>query len=280
MNKSFFILIFSAVFIISCEKPLTMEDLIKSYGDSGDSGNSGDSGDTIIKNVGEMVSIPAGYFWMGCNDEIDSECKESEKPYHKVTLSTYKIDKYEVTVEQYKECVDAGVCEKRKDQLCNFGVSGKENHPINCVSWVDAKTYCEWAGKRLPTEAEWEKAARGTDGRIYPWGNESASCEYSVISGCGTGETMEVGSKPSGASPYGVFDMSGNVREWCSDYYQDDYYENSPSENPKGPKSGYDRVIRGGSYNDYWVHIFSVTYRLYDMPDFWDSSYMGFRCAK
>ncbi len=135
-----------------------------------------------------MVLIQAGDFWMGCNPKVDSECADDEKPGRKVYLDEYFIDKTEVTVEQYGRCVQEGRCKKPDaDKYSNFGKSGRGKHPVNEVNWNDAKSYCEWADKRLPTEAEWEKAARGTDGRKYPWGNQKASCEYAVMKDGGGG---------------------------------------------------------------------------------------------
>jgi formylglycine-generating enzyme required for sulfatase activity len=174
-----------------------------------------------------MVRVPAGGFYYGCNESVDGECYDDEKPGRRITLREFKIDKTEVTVSAYEACVLAGACrEPGSDGPCNWGKSGREAHPINCVNWYQARAYCAWAGKRLPTEQEWEKAARGTDGRIYPWGNERASCAHAVMddgsgNGCGRGNlTWPVGSKPSGASPYGALDMAGNVWEWTSSWFE------------------------------------------------------------
>lgn len=177
-----------------------------------------------------MVHIPGSDFWYGCNDE---KCKEDEIPYHKKHVGEFYINKYEVTVEQYKKCVKKGICQdvskyRRGGEfynLCHMNIKEYYQHPRNCVSWFDAETYCKWKGKFLPTEAQWEKAARGTDGRKKPWGNEEATCEYTVMRdkvnggsstevGCGKGESWPVGSKPLDESPYGVMDMVGNVSEW------------------------------------------------------------------
>jgi formylglycine-generating enzyme required for sulfatase activity len=203
---------------------------------------------------GDMVLIPAGSFWMGCNTAVDSNCSSDESPYHQVTLSAYYMDKTEVTVTAYGECVTAGACTAPSTyySYCNWNVTGKEDHPVNCITWFQSEAYCAWAGKRLPTEAEWEKAARGTDGRKYPWGNETATCDYAVMyeggNGCGTESTMPVCSKsPAGDSPYGLCDMSGNVWEWVSDWYDSSYYSSSPGTDPVGPASGSLRVFRGGS---------------------------------
>ncbi|MDD5222656.1 MAG: SUMF1/EgtB/PvdO family nonheme iron enzyme [bacterium] len=201
---------------------------------------------------GPMLYIPAGEFLMGCNAAVDNQCKSDEKPYHLVNLSAYYIDKYDVTVDDYAKCVKEKQC-KIPDtfQYCNWGKPDRGKYPINCAEWNHAQAYCQWAGKRLPTEAEWEKAARGTDGRKYPWGNQAASCEYAVMSaggdGCSKDQTWPVGSKPSGASPYGVIDMAGNVWNWVQDWYEKDYSKSLP-QNPTGPSSGASRVARGGSW--------------------------------
>ena len=250
-----------------------------------------------------MVEIPAGSFMMGCS-ESDSDCDYcdyDEYPYHEVTLSAYSIDKYEVTVGDYQKCVDTGNCNNENenepqyttntdDSDCNLGASGKDNHPMNCVSWYGAKAYCEWVGKRLPTEAEWEKAARGTNGSTYPWGYYLATCDYAVMfdsytdgEGCRTGGTWEVGSKPKGISPFGAYDMAGNVWEWCSDWYDNDYYETSSAENPTGPETGIYRISRGGSWNagdsHYSYRYMRASIRYGILPDFLIND-QGFRCAK
>ena len=210
-----------------------------------------------------MVHVPAGEFLMGSKDDPDAD--DDEHPQHTVYVSEFWIDKTEVTNAQYRKCVEAGTC--RVPTTCDWGEptysdSSKADHPVVCVSWEDAKAYCEWAGKRLPTEAEWEKAARGTDGRKYPWGNSfdgtkvnfcDANCEFDwKDSGADDGyqRTAPVGSHPEGASPYGTLDMAGNAWEWCQDWFDADYYANSPQRDPQGPSSESSRVVRGGS----WYH--------------------------
>jgi len=235
-----------------------------------------------------MQLIPAGPFWMGCNEAIDTNCNDDEKPYHEVTLSAYYIDRYEVTVRDYKACVDAGVCTvPTGDSNCNWNLSGRDFHPINCVSWEQANTYCQWAGKRLPTEAEWEKAARGTDGRLYPWGNSpEPSCQNIVIEGlpnqtnCSGGSTLPVGSRPLGNSPYNVSDMLGNVFEWINDRYSATYYSESPNVDPQGPAVG-DNFARGNGF-DAWGEFARISRRSWTdyvlrHPNILD---YGFRCAK
>jgi iron(II)-dependent oxidoreductase len=198
-----------------------------------------------------MVLIPAGEFWMGCNERVDRDCYGEEKPGRRVYLDAFYINKYEVTVAEYSQCVRAGRCSSEGltgYSSCNWGQGEREDHPINCVDWDQAKAYCKWTDKRLPTEAEWEKAARGEDGRKYPWGNQWDSSRVNTNEGR-IGRTVSVGSYSSGVSPYGVHDMAGNVWEWVQDWYDDDYYGQSPSRNPRGPSNGSYRVLRGGSWN-------------------------------
>ena len=227
-----------------------------------------------------MKLVASGSFWMGCNSAVDSNCDSNESPYHEVTLSGYYMDKTEVTVDAYGECVTAGSCTAPSTGgSCNWGVSGRDNHPVNCVNWTQAGAYCAWAGKRLPTEAEWEKAARGTDGRKYPWGNETATCEYAVMYGC-PGDTLDVCSNsPAGDSPYGLCDMAGNVWEWVSDWYGSGYYTNSPASNPTGPVSGSYRVVRGGSFDYGGDDALRASNRSGDLPSY-DYVFLGFRCAR
>lgn len=196
----------------------------------------------------EMVLVPAGPFNMG------SESVFNEKPVHVVNLSAYYIDQYEVTNGAYKLCVDAGVCQPPFDtssrtRASYYGNPQFDNYPVVYVNWNMSRTYCEWRGARLPTEAEWEKAARGADGRTYPWG-ESISCDKANYqSGC-VSDTSSVGNLSGGQSPYGVYDMAGNVWEWTADWSDESYYANSPLSNPLGPISGQARVLRGGSWAD------------------------------
>ncbi|MCL3780754.1 hypothetical protein EMN47_10210 [Prolixibacteraceae bacterium JC049] len=236
----------------------------------------------------EMVTIPAGEFRMGCSPETDPNCEETfDEQLHVVYLDEFQIDKYEVTYERYQRCVEAGVCKKLAvGGACNAEWDGVDHFPVNCVTWYQAKKFCEWEGKRLPTEAEWEKAARGNDLRAYPWGNEFPTPELAVIDkpnggflGCGTGNTLNVGSRPKGASPYGAMDMAGNLWEWTADWYGKDYYPNSPRKNPKGPNHGDYKVARGGDFFSRWGYEVRTTGRFpYDAIDF--SIAVGFRCAK
>jgi len=239
-----------------------------------------------------MVDVPAGAFWMGCNEVVDDECEADESPYHEVTLDSFYIDKYEVTAGQYEACVNGGACSYSGTPSSPQRTyqNGRDNHPVNYVNWSEAKAYCEWKGKRLPTEAEWEKASRSTDGRKFPWGNEAVSCSYVVMNesadvdayGCGIGHTWAVGSKPAGASIYGAMDMSGNVWEWVNDWYFTDYYDTSPLANPPGPdvepNSGDRRVLRGGSYDSSAGRLRSSN-RNRENPSY-QSGTWGFRCAQ
>ncbi len=231
------------------------------------------------KDGSVMVHVPAGEFLMGSKDDPDAD--DDEHLQHTVYVSEFWIDKTEVTNAQYRKCVEAGTC--RAPTTCDWGDptysdSSKTDHPVVCVSWQDAKAYCEWAGKRLPTEAEWEKAARGTDGRKYPWGN---SFDGNKLNSSGTDDgyqyTAPVGSYPEGASPYGVLDMAGNVWEWCQDWYDEDYYAISPQRDPQGPSSGSYRVVRGGSWGNYERGVRAAD-RDRLVPDY-RADYLGFRCV-
>jgi sulfatase modifying factor 1 len=192
---------------------------------------------TTGKVLPNMVLVPAGDFMMGCNYTVDNVCGKDERPYHKVYLDAFHIDKYDVTNAQYGQCVSAGSC-SANDKF--VGLTDPQQ-PVVGVDWNQADVYCKWAGKRLPTEAQWEKAARGTDGRKYPWGNQEPTCDLAVFysvqnMGCGRNSTWPVGSKPAGASPYGAMDMAGNMWNWVSDRYDENYYQSSPNRNPTGPE--------------------------------------------
>ena len=242
-------------------------------------------GQSCVADGETMVEVPAGPFWMGCTNR-DRRCERDEKPGREVTLSAFRIDKTEVTVGQYRACVDAGVCNEPVTgvnfaEIFNWGNDGREAHPVNGVSWDDAVSHCGWLGRRLPTEAEWEKAARGSDGRTWPWGNKPPNGSRGVWNedwSFGTAwRTAPVGSKPSGASPYGALDMAGNVSEWTADWYARDTYTKGPSENPLGPATGSERVARGGSMYDHADEI-RASSREPHTPSYNERS-QGFRCA-
>ena len=217
----------------------------------------------------KLVTIPAGAFFFGCNGLLDGECPETELPGRRVSVDAYRIDRTEVRVSEYGWCAGAGVCtEPATGTGCNWQQAGRGDHPVNCVDWEQAATYCEWVGKRLPTEEEWEKAARGTDGRTYPWGNELASCDIAVMSASQTGpceivSTEPVGSRDRGRSPYGLFDMAGNVLEWTASLH----------ESGTGM-----RVLRGGSWKNE-AGAMRASQRQPAPPSLIHES-IGFRCAQ
>lgn len=214
----------------------------------------------------DWVTIPAGEFRMG------SENDDSDEVVHKVYLNTYQIWRYEITNKQFNHCIRAGVC-------TGTAVADKLDHPVTGVNWFQAKAYCGWVGGSLPTEAEWEKAARGTDTRVYPWGEgiDCGKANYAVGSYC-VGDTAPVGSYESGKSPYDVYDMAGNVLEWVNDWYGETYYQNSPFSNPLGPETGTYRVLRGGAWNLDAFNLRSIT-RIRSYPT--NSNFnFGFRCSR
>jgi formylglycine-generating enzyme required for sulfatase activity/serine/threonine protein kinase len=238
-------------------------------------------GSTMVraKDGMEMVYIPAGEFTMG-SDKGDSD----EKPVHDVSLDAYWIDKYEVTNEQYAQCVSAGACSrpssvKSYTRDSYYSNPTYDDHPVVNVNWSQADAYCRWAGGRLPTEAEWEKAARGTDPRTYPWGDATPTCNlanYGGTAGC-VGDTIVVGTYPDAVSQYGVLDMAGNVWEWVADSYDSRYYSKSPLQNPTGPADGSYRVLRGGSWY-FSENILRVANRVRYDPEA-SGSDGGFRCV-
>ena len=243
-------------------------------------------------DVREEVLIPAGPFQMGCDNNNPTEpCRPDERPLHTVNLDAYYIDKYEVTTARYKACVDAGRCRTPRTRTSEtrpfyYGNPTYADYPVLHVSWSDAGRFCAWEGKRLPTEAEWEKAARGSsDTRKYPWGDSPLNCalgNFDVVVGSARvpciGDTARVGLYPGGASPYGVMDMAGNVREWVNDWYAIDYYRESPANNPQGPATGTTRVLRGGSWGNHFDYM-RVARRVTRDP-LRSNQHYGFRCVR
>ncbi len=220
-----------------------------------------------------MVLIPGGTFTMGDTDPMS----EYAQPPHSVTLSSYCMDVAEVTVAAYSACSATGCSVPGTGQGCNWGIAGRGNHPINCVDWNQARSYCQSRGSDLPTEAQWEYGARGTDGRRYPWGNDAPSSQL-CWSGSGIrASTCPVQSLPAGNSPFGLFDMAGNVWEWTLDWHA--AYSGAAVTNPTGPGSGSQRVARGCAYDCTGEWVVRGAYRARLGPT--ERHYFrGFRCAR
>jgi formylglycine-generating enzyme required for sulfatase activity len=235
----------------------------------------------------DMVVIPAGKFTMGCDFKKDEDCSSRESPAHEVDLNAFYIDVQEVSVGEYLACAKAGACTDIKnasDPNCTTS-HNDPLLPLDCVSQVQAAKFCAWTGKRLPTEAEWEKAARGTDRRRYAWGNTPApSCENVGIWGpapCTRATPRHRGTFPLDRSPFGVRDMSGGVSEMVDDNYAAHYYDTSPAKNPTGPvEKGFSGiVVRGGGYSNPRPDTFRIHGRGYQPLDVGLGG-VGFRCAK
>ena len=236
----------------------------------------------------EWLLVPAGEFEMGAEG---APAGPDEGPKHKVFVDSFYIGKFEVTNQNYSIFVKASG-RKAPDQedpkmsIWRGGqmLPGTEHLPVINVSWEDAEAYCKWVGGRLPTEAEWEKAARGTDGRTYPWGNEPVTgnrSNYSIENVTfwdGAATLAKVDQYEFGKSPYGAYEMAGNVWEWVHDWYQEDFYKHSPEKNPKGPNDGKERVMRGGSWRNDPNTVRSANRNKLGPTE--KRTYVGFRCAK
>lgn len=235
--------------------------------------------DYIINKIdgAPAVLVPAGEFVMGCNYPVNEQCYDDETPAHRVYLSAFYIYKFLVTNQLYRKCVESKACILPSWSTW-YNDPVKYNEPVVGVTWTQAAMYCKWAGGSLPTEAEWEKAARGIDERPYPWGKKwdclnvcSGVCQY-IDTPC------SITAHLSGTSPYGAVDMSGNVWEWISDWYSAGYYTQSTYKDPAGPAQGIFKVIRGGSWSSYSTRDLHTYYRAMDYPSDADQV-MGFRCV-
>ncbi|MCP9440122.1 MAG: formylglycine-generating enzyme family protein [Nitrospira sp.] len=242
----------------------------------------------------EMVLVPAGEFLMGSDKKKDRLAYRSELPQRQVYLDAFEISKYEVTALEYLKFV----LETNRSPQIDWRYDGGNfqesmaHHPVMHVSWYDADAYCKWRGMRLPTEAEWEKAARGVDGRLYPWGDEPAGLSRANFGRTGLSgpvrdrperlllypPIISVDKYPNSVSPYGLHQMIGNVAEWVADWYDPDYYRKAPDRNPRGPESGSTKAFRGGGWID------STTTMRVAMRNGADPNskynWLGFRCAR
>jgi formylglycine-generating enzyme required for sulfatase activity len=220
-----------------------------------------------------QVLVPAGDFRMG----TDEKGVQKNRPAHLVSLSAFWIDQTEVSNAMYALCVEAGECPlPGAGQNPYYGNSKYEDYPVVYVTWSEADAYCRWAGRRLPTDAEWEKAARGTDGRIYPWGNDPPDMSLANYD-LNIGGALPVDRYPLGASPYGALNMAGNVREWVSDWFHEFYYLVAPQNDPQGPPETGRKSLRGGSYLDDANEM--RVFNRFDHEPNSPGENRGFRCA-
>ena len=263
----------------------------------------------------DWATIPAGEFLMGSDKRVDKSAWDDETPQHRVYLPEYRIARVPVTVAQFVAFMAANpgyrTTAEQQGSAWNWtgsewkwieganwahprgpgsDVRAKQDHPVTCVSWHDAVAFCKWADVRLPTEAEWEKAARGTDGHKFPWGNQNVAGDLLNFAdrsldvdwadkniNDGHQFTAPVGSYPKGASPFGALDMAGNVWEWVADWYDETYYRSSPAQNPTGPDTGQYRVLRGGSWGNEQGDVRAANRDGFNPEDGVDL--IGFRCA-
>lgn len=229
----------------------------------------------------EAVAVPAGPFVMG-----SERGAADERPVHAVEVARFRLDRHEVTNARYRACVERGPCTRpalstSHQRARYFDDPAFGDHPVIFVSWAQADRFCRFAGGRLPTEAEWEKSARGAapDRREFPWGDEPPDClraNMGGVDGC-VGDTDRVGQRPAGASPFGALDMAGNVWEWVADWYAAGYYGASPARDPRGPGSGTLKVMRGGCWES-GASSLRVSCRRAELPAAWADN-VGFRCA-
>jgi formylglycine-generating enzyme required for sulfatase activity len=237
--------------------------------------------------LGGLCKVPAGTFAMGCDVASDPECEPEEGPRHDVDVPAFAIDRLEVTVADWARCVEArgeGCTRPGTGGRCNWGRADRGAHPVNCVDWDQASAWCRWAGRRLCSEAEWERAARGSDGRRFAWGDATPTCDLAAMHadgagyGCGADSTLPAGSRPAGAGPFGSLDLTGNVFEWVEDDWHASY-AGAPAdgapwiERPRVPS----RVFRGGAV-DAGPRYLRATLRHNARPgDRFE--YVGFRCC-
>ncbi len=225
-----------------------------------------------------MVLVPEGPFWMGMDEAL---VLEDQAPRHEVWVDAFYIDVYEVTTERY--AIFLQTTDHSPPWLWrSVDLEIHDERPVIGVNWYDADAFCRWAGKRLPTEAEWEKAARGQDGRHYPWGDNVPTAD---LANFGVGARFSysqvltpVGRYKKAKSPYGVYEMAGNVWEWASDWYEGAYYQTSPADNPRGPETGQLKVVRGGGWSE--LPNYLLTFGRFKLPPNIRNSYTGFRCAQ
>ncbi len=235
-----------------------------------------DFDDTAFSSI-DWIYIKSGEFTMG-SSELDVERADDEIPQHRVYLDAYWISKTEITNTMYNNCVEAGVCKYSVSFVTNphYLDPAYANHPVVYINWRSAQTFCNWIGGRLPTEAEWEKAARGPDGAQYPWDSNLDALIFTNSNNV-VGDTTPVNAFPGSVSYYGVQDMNGNVREWVYDWYDPNYYAHSPYNNPQGPEKTGLKVLKGASYTDSLRYTRAAN-RLAHKPNS-PGATRGFRCA-
>lgn len=239
------------------------------------------AGSATAQGPSAAVPVPAGPFIMG--SDLGAA---DERPVHAVDVARFRLDRHEVTNARYRRCVEAGTCTRpalpgSHRRARYFDDPAFDDHPVIFVSWAQADTFCRFVGGRLPTEAEWEKSARGAapDRREYPWGDAPPDCTLANlggVAGC-VGDTDRVGRRPAGASPFGALDLAGNVWEWVADWYAPDYYRVSPASDPRGPAAGSLKVLRGGCWES-GASSLRVSCRKAELPAAWADN-VGFRCA-